>query len=103
VGRPKRVGLDSYISDAIIMIAFIGGKLMPGILVREVEIEILEKLKQRAKRNGRSLQNEVHSIIVEFVESNPLSDEETASVIKSSLRGREFSDSAVLLREDRSR
>lgn len=37
------------------------------------------------------------------VEEKQLSDEETAAQIKKSLRGRVFSDSAVLLREDRSR
>jgi plasmid stability protein len=76
---------------------------MPGILVREVELETLEKLKKRAKKNGRSLQNEVRWIIVDVVESSSLSDEETASSIKESLRGHEFSDSAELLREDRDR
>lgn len=76
---------------------------MPGILVREVEVEVLEKLKRRAKQNGRSLQSEVRSIIVDFVEKGSLSDEETATAIKESLRGREFSDSAELLREDRDR
>jgi plasmid stability protein len=76
---------------------------MPGILVREVELEVLEKLKKRAKQNGRSLQSEVRSIIIDVVEGSSLSDEETASTIKQSLRGREFSDSAVLLREDRDR
>lgn len=76
---------------------------MPGILVREVELEVLEKLKKRAKRNGRSLQSEVRSIIVDVVEGSSLSDEETASAIKQSLRGREFSDSTELLREDRDR
>jgi plasmid stability protein len=76
---------------------------MPGILVREVELETLEKLKKRAKKNGRSLQSEVRSIIIDVVEGSSLSDEETASAIKQSLRGREFSDSAELLREDRYR
>lgn len=76
---------------------------MPGLLVRDVEIEIIEKLKKRAKQNGRSLQGEVRSIIVGVIEDDPLSDDETASAIKRSLRGREFSDSAVLLREDRNR
>jgi antitoxin FitA len=77
---------------------------MPGLLVRDVEIDLLEKLKKRAKNNGRSLQNEVKSIITEVVEQkNTLSDIETADKIRRSLEGRKFSDSAALLREDRDR
>ena len=76
---------------------------MPNVLVRDVEISVLEKLKQRASQNGRSLQSEVHFIINYFVKNEPLSDAEVAAKIKDSLRGREHSDSAELLREDRER
>jgi antitoxin FitA len=76
---------------------------MSGILVRDVKPEVLEKLKRRAKLNGRSLQGEVRSIISEVVEAEVLSDQDTAAKIKNSLRGRKFSDSAATLREDRHR
>ncbi len=76
---------------------------MPNVLVRDVETEVLEKLKKRAAENGRSLQGEVHFIINYFVESEPLNDIEVARKIKNSLRGRNHSDSAKLLREDRAR
>lgn len=76
---------------------------MPNVLVRDVEDRILMKLKERAKENGRSLQNELTQIFRALVENEVLSDEETAAKIKKSLRGRVFSDSAASLREDRSR
>ncbi len=76
---------------------------MPNILVRDVEEIVLEKLKEQAKRNGRSMQSEVLSILNLFAENDRISDEQTAATIKKSLRGRTFSDSAALLREDRRR
>lgn len=76
---------------------------MPDVLVKNVDERILEKLRDRARENGRSLQNELIQMFRIFVESDDLSDEERASQIKESLRGRKFSDSAVLLREDRNR
>jgi plasmid stability protein len=76
---------------------------MPDILVRNVDKGILAKLKERARRNDRSLQNELTQVFKSLVDDEALSDEETAAKIKKSLRGRNFSDSAVLLREDRGR
>jgi plasmid stability protein len=76
---------------------------MPNVLVRDVDEMVLEKLKDQAKRNGRSVQTELLALINNLVASTPLSDAETAAQIKKSLRGRKFSDSAALLREDRSR
>ena len=76
---------------------------MPDVLVRNVEEVILLGLKERARENGRSLQNELTQVFRSLVEDEALSDEETAACIKKSLRGRVFSDSADLLREDRNR
>lgn len=78
---------------------------MPDVLVRDVEKEILDKLKVRAKKNGRSLQNELIQIFQSSVENEikQLSDKETAAKIRKMLEGRVFSDSTELLREDRRR
>jgi plasmid stability protein len=76
---------------------------MPNVLVRDVESSLLDALKSRAKDNGRSLQGEVLFIIRQFVSVEPLPDAEVAEKIKHALRGRSFSDSAELLREDRGR
>lgn len=76
---------------------------MPDVLVRDVDEKVLEKLKNKAARNGRSLQREVQIILNEAINFEPLSDAEVARKIKDSLRGRQHSDSAESLREDRNR
>jgi len=78
---------------------------MPDVLIRDVEEKVLEKLKARAKRNGRSLQTELAQVFRSLVanETEQLSDNETAAIIKESLRGGVFSDSVEMLREDRRR
>ena len=77
---------------------------MPNVLVRDVEVSVLEKLKGRASKSGRSLQSEVRIILKDAAEkSAPLSDLETARKIRSSLKVKNGSDSAELLREDRNR
>lgn len=76
---------------------------MPDVLVRNLDEKVLEKLKTKAARNGRSLQSEVQIILSDAINFEPLSDAAAAKKIKDSLRGREHSDSAILLREDRNR
>ncbi|MDQ3635639.1 MAG: hypothetical protein M3405_14175 [Acidobacteriota bacterium] len=77
---------------------------MPDVLVRNVEDELLQGLKERAKSNGRSLQKELKMLFRSFVEeTETLSSDETAAKIRNALRGRNHSDSAELLREDRQR
>lgn len=77
---------------------------MPNVLVRDVEVSILEKLKIRAAGNGRSLQSEVQIILKDAAaKAEPLSELETARKIRESLRVKDQSDSGELLREDRER
>lgn len=76
---------------------------MPNILVRDVDEVLLAKLKVRAKANGRSLQSEVINMFRKSLDGDAMSDKDRAAKIKESLRGRTFSDSAALLREDRGR
>ncbi len=76
---------------------------MPDVLVRDVDNRVLGKLKVRARRNGRSLQNELKQVFKTIAETEALSDERTADRIKAALRDRSFCDSAVLLRKDRRR
>jgi len=77
---------------------------MPDVLVRNVEDRVLAKLKRRARSNGRSLQSELIDVFSSLV-GEPVSDEALAHRIKQRLRrdSRHFTDSAVLLKEDRSR
>ena len=77
---------------------------MPNILVREVEVAVLERLKLRAKRQNRSLQSEMKRIIYDAAEKRePLSEIELLRSFRSSLTKVNKSDSADLLREDRDR
>ena len=77
---------------------------MPNVLVRDIDTKVLERLKKRAADKGRSLQSEV-KIILTDVSNQPdqLSELEVIRRIKASIKNRNQSDSAELLREDRAR
>ena len=69
---------------------------MPNVLVRDVETSILEKLKIRATRKGRSLQSEVLTILKDAAaKPEPLSELETARKIRNALKVRNQSDSTI--------
>ncbi len=77
---------------------------MPDFLIRDIDGEVLEKLKARARRNSRSLQSEIRIVLESAVTSSDfLTDAGPARKIKNSFRGRKHTDSAELLREDRAR
>lgn len=76
---------------------------MPDVLVRDVDPAVLSKLKDRAKKRGRSLQNELLRVLTLVTDAEGLSDVETAARIRKALIGRSFSDSGEMLREDRRR
>ncbi len=76
---------------------------MPDLLIKSIEQKVLNELKLRAKRNNRSLQSEIVIILTEAVNYKSSKDAELARKIKDSLSGRNHSDSAELLREDRQR
>ena len=79
---------------------------MPQILVRNLNKNIVERLKKRARRDGRSLQSEVKAIL-EQAANEPVMDMETArklcEQIQRRFRGRKFPDTVELIREDRDR
>ncbi len=77
---------------------------MPNVLVRDIDTNILDRLKKRATGNHRSLQSEMQVILNEAAElPKRLSTLEAARRIKASLKNRNHTDSAELLREDRAR
>ncbi|MBI2863206.1 MAG: hypothetical protein HYX94_01410 [Chloroflexi bacterium] len=79
---------------------------MPDVLVRDVPEQTLDALRQRAKRNRRSLQQELLRVLeATAVETQPRSAGEIAAAIRARLSqgGRSFGDSADLVREDRER
>lgn len=79
---------------------------MPDILVRDVPQHTLDALKQRAKRNRRSLQQELLSVLEATAEVSQVgSPAQIASAIRARLaqNDRRFSDSVELVRRDRER
>ena len=74
---------------------------MAEILVRNLDKKTVDQLKKQAKSKGRSLQAEVKEILEG---ATKLSMEETRKLvdeIRASFKGRKFSDSTLLIREDR--
>ncbi len=77
---------------------------MAQILVRNLEPEVVDRLKGRARSNGHSLQAEVAHILREAAET--MSVEEAAVVSERwhahwQATGKTFSDSTDMIREDR--
>jgi plasmid stability protein len=75
---------------------------MGSILVRGLDPKTIERLKERAHLNGRSLQQEVKALLERA--ANTLTMREARRVSERwmhRLGGRPISDSAHLIREDR--
>ncbi|OHB61792.1 MAG: hypothetical protein A2Y76_08020 [Planctomycetes bacterium RBG_13_60_9] len=76
---------------------------MARILIRDLDEETVRRLKERARRHGRSLQGEAkliltHAAGIGFDEARKL-----ARQWHKELAGRELPDSTDLVREDRQR
>ncbi|TAN46008.1 MAG: hypothetical protein EPN22_00645 [Nitrospirae bacterium] len=79
---------------------------MAQLLVRGLETETVERLKQRASRHHRSLQGEAKLILEQAAQKISIEESRTiAERIRKKLAatGKTFSDSAELIREDRER
>ncbi len=64
---------------------------------------LLDKLEARAKKHGRSAAQEARSILQNVLERNTTQAHALAATIKENLSGRNHTDSALLLAEDRGR
>lgn len=76
---------------------------MPQILVRNLETDVVERLKLRAKQHGRSLQSEARQILTQ---SAGMSRQEALKVVRQwqkKLSSRKFPDTTRMIREDRNR
>ena len=76
---------------------------MAQILVRNLDEKVVSRLKKRAEREGRSLQSEVRIILEQAAKLDAETARETVTGFRKGLSKRRFSDSARLIREDRSR
>jgi len=76
---------------------------MAEILIRNLDPKTLKRLKDRAERNGRSLQGEA-KLIIENAAGFSLAEARTiARRWHRTLSGHRFTDSAEIVREDRRR
>ena len=76
---------------------------MPSILVRDLDDKIVGRLKAIAKHHGRSLQGEVKAILTETESFLKIEAASVAAGWRKSLKNRQLSDSAELIRKDRER
>ncbi len=74
---------------------------MAQILIRNIDDEVLNRLKLRAQQNGRSLQAEVKMILDQAAQVDLKTARLMAARIRERLAGRAKTDSADLLREER--
>jgi plasmid stability protein len=81
---------------------------MPEVLVRNLEEAVVERLKARARDNGRSLQAELKLILEQAARPAPARPSRAeyralADRVRASLMNQPQTDSAALLAEDRAR
>ena len=75
---------------------------MGSILVRGLDQKTIERLKERARLNGRSLQQEVKALLERAAETLTMREARRLSERwRRRLGERRFSDSAQLIRQDR--
>ncbi len=76
---------------------------MAQILIRNLDDAVVERLKVRAKGNGRSLEAEVRYILEQSAKVDMATARQHIMEIRKKLEGRTFPDTVELIREDRDR
>lgn len=77
---------------------------MAEILVRGLEVKVVDRLKKRAKANGRSLQAEAKGILEQAATVLDLDEAREAIMrLRKKLGRRRMPDSTIDLRKDRAR
>lgn len=76
---------------------------MAELLIRNLEPEIIKRLKLRAKQHHRSLQGELKHIVEAATKMSREELRKISSAWHKRLSSRSFTDSTKLLREDRDR
>ena len=76
---------------------------MPNILVRDLRAETTKRLKERARRHGRSLQAEVKSVLEQVAGKTLEEVLAEAASMRRRFQSRPMADSCDLIREDRER
>lgn len=76
---------------------------MAQLLVRKLDESVVARLKEQARRHGRSLQAEVKSILERASQNDLERAREVADRIRRRIGRRQQTDSVDLIREDRDR
>jgi plasmid stability protein len=78
---------------------------MRQLLIRDLEEEVVAALKERAKRNQRSLQGELKLIVTQAAQPTRIDTALIARIdaLRNRLKGRKHTSSVKLLREIRGR
>jgi antitoxin FitA len=74
---------------------------MPQLLVRDVPLDVVDALKRRAAEHGRSAEAEHRAILEEVLRPGRADFWERAAKRREELRGRVFTPSEDLIRQDR--
>lgn len=74
---------------------------MASLLVRNLDEKIIRRLKENARRNGRSLQGEAKEILTNGAKLTAVETLEMLQEWKKRFKGRKFSDSTAMIRKDR--
>jgi hypothetical protein len=75
--------------------------IMPNLLIRDLDDDVLQGLKAAAKANGRSLQAEIHEVLRRANTRNLAETRRLSTKWLKRLSRAGHSDSAALIREDR--
>jgi plasmid stability protein len=78
---------------------------MSHLLIPDVEPALLDRLRERASRHGRTVEMKAMAILAQALESAPQNPWAGVNAIRERLAasGRDFGDSTEMLREDRQR
>ena len=76
---------------------------MAQVIIRNLDEEIVRRLKERARRQGRSLEGELREILAAAARRDMAALRERAAAMRARYEGTPQTDSALLLREDRDR
>ena len=78
---------------------------MAQVLIRDLDKNVIETLKDRAARHNRSLQGELKAIVTQAARGNRVDPALLRKIdaLRGSLKGKIKGDSADLIREDRNR
>ena len=74
---------------------------MPNLLLRDLDADVLKRLKAAAKANRRSLQAEIHDVLQRASTRNLAETRRLSARWLKRLSGSRHSDSALVVREDR--